>query len=67
MKISEIKDLTESELRQRLDDTRRELFNLRVQKASGQLEKPSRLRDLRRDAARLLTMLNAKTAGAKTT
>ncbi len=66
MKASEIKDLTEPELRQKLDDTRRELFNLRVQKSSGQLEKPSRLRDLRRDAARLLTAINARTAGAKT-
>ena len=66
MKASDIKDLTGPELRQRLDDTRRELFNLRVQKASGQLEKPSRLRDLRRDAARIQTALSAMSAGAKT-
>ena len=66
MKASDIRDLTEPELRQRLDDTRRESFNLRVQKASGQLEKPSRLRDLRRDAARIQTALSAKSAGAKT-
>lgn len=66
MKASDIKDLTGPELRQRLDDTRRELFNLRVQKASGQLEKPSRLRDLRRDAARIQTAISAMSAGAKT-
>lgn len=66
MKVSDIKDLTGPELRQRLDDTRRELFNLRVQKASGQLEKPSRLRDLRRDAARIQTAISAMSAGAKT-
>jgi large subunit ribosomal protein L29 len=66
MKASDIKDLTGPELRQRLDDTRRELFNLRVQKASGQLEKPSRLRDLRRDAARIQTAMSAMSAGAKT-
>lgn len=66
MKANDIKDLTAPELRQRLEDTRRELFNLRMQKSSGQLEKPSRLRDLRRDVARMLTTLNAKTAGAQT-
>ena len=66
MKASDIKDLTGPELRQRLEDTRRELFNLRVQKASGQLEKPSRLRDLRRDAARIQTAMSAMSAGAKT-
>ena len=66
MKASDIKDLTGPELRQRLDDTQRELFNLRLQKASGQLEKPSRLRDLRRDAARIQTAISAMSAGAKT-
>ncbi len=66
MKASDIRDLTEPELRVRLDETRRELFNLRVQQSSGQLEKPSRLRDLRRDAARIQTVLSEKTAGAKT-
>lgn len=65
MKASEIKELTEAELRQKLNDTQKELFNLRVQQTSGQLEKPSRIRELRRDAARILTVINAKKAEAR--
>ncbi len=55
MKMSEIKDLTLTELAAKSRDLRQELFNLRLQKASSQLEKPSRLRTLRRDIARLET------------
>ena len=66
MKASDITDLSGPELRQRLDDTRRELFNLKVQQSSGQLERPSRLRDLRRDIARLETRLTALNAGEST-
>jgi large subunit ribosomal protein L29 len=60
MKTSEIRELTADELRQRLDDTRQELFNLRVQQATGQIEKASRLRLLRRDVARYLTLLRER-------
>ncbi|MBU1692557.1 MAG: 50S ribosomal protein L29 [Verrucomicrobia bacterium] len=60
MKTSEIKELTADELRQRLDETRQELFNLRVQQATGQIEKASRLRLLRRDVARYLTLLQER-------
>lgn len=56
MKTTEIRDLTDDELRQRLDEARQELFNLRVQQAIGQMEKASRLRILRRDIARCLTV-----------
>jgi large subunit ribosomal protein L29 len=55
MKMSEIKDLTQTELAAKARDLRQEMFNLRLQKASSQLEKPSRLRILRRDIARLET------------
>jgi large subunit ribosomal protein L29 len=65
MKASEIRELTEAELRQKLADTQKELFNLRMQQTSGQLEKPSRIRELRRDAARILTVISAKQAEAK--
>ena len=65
MKASEIRELTEAELRQKLDDTTKELFNLRVQQTSGQLEKPSRIRELRRDAARIQTVISAKKAEKK--
>ena len=49
MKMSELKDLTAVELTAKSRDLRRDLFNLRLQQASAQLEKPARLRTLRRD------------------
>jgi large subunit ribosomal protein L29 len=50
-----IQEMTLPELQAKLRDLRQELFNLRLQKASAQLEKPARLRTLRRDIARLET------------
>ena len=58
MKFSEIKDLTAAELTAKSRDLRQELFNLHLQKASAQLEKPARLRTLRRDIARVETRLS---------
>src|SRR5271157_6473915 len=58
MKMSEIKDLTPHELSAKSRDLRHEIFNLRLQQASSQLEKPARLRDLRRDVARLETRIS---------
>ena len=58
MKASELKDLTPVELTARGRDLRQELFNLRLQKASAQLEKPAKLRLLRRDIARIETRLS---------
>ncbi len=57
MKMSELKDLTPTELTAKDRDLRQEMFNLRLQQASGQLEKPSRLRQARRDVARIQTQL----------
>jgi len=57
MKMSEIKDLTMPELSAKSRDLRQEIFNLRLQQASSQLEKPARLRLLRRDIARLETRI----------
>ena len=65
MKASELKDLTPVELAARGRDLRQELFNLRLQQASAQLEKPARLRLLRRDIARIetrISQLRRKTA-----
>lgn len=59
MKFSEIKDMTLVELSAKSRDLRQELFNLRLQQASAQLEKPARLRTLRRDVARLETRISA--------
>ena len=58
MKMSELKDLTPAELAARGRDLRQEIFNLRLQQASSQLEKPARLRTLRRDVARVETRLS---------
>jgi large subunit ribosomal protein L29 len=58
MKISELKDLTLTELATKSRDLRQELFNLRLQQASSQLEKPARLRLLRRDIARVETQMS---------
>lgn len=58
MKISDLKDLTVTELTAKGRDMRQELFNLRLQQAGSQLEKPDRLRTLRRDIARVETQLS---------
>lgn len=61
MKIAEIKELTAKELLSRKRELREEIFNLRVQKQSGQLEKPHMLRSLRRNIAKIETVLTLKT------
>ena len=66
MKAAEIRELTEAELRQRLQDTQKELFNLRVQQSYGQLEKSSRIRELRRDVARINTVITHRRRESKT-
>ncbi len=58
MKMSELKDLTLTELAAKGRDLRQEMFNMRLQQASSQLEKPSRLRTLRRDIARIETRMS---------
>src|SRR5262245_56423497 len=60
MKISELKDMTVAELTAKSRDLRQEIFNLRLQQASAQLEKPGRLRTLRRDIARIETQISMK-------
>ena len=58
MKFSETKDMTLVELTAKSRDLRQEMFNLRLQQASAQLEKPARLRTLRRDIARIETRIS---------
>ncbi len=65
MDIKEIADMTQAELRAKEADLRQEIFSLRLQARSGRVEKPSRIRDLRRDIARVLTILTGKVAQAK--
>ncbi|MFN7939961.1 MAG: 50S ribosomal protein L29 [Thermoanaerobaculia bacterium] len=66
MKIQEMRDKTVGELEQREREIAEQLFALRLQKVTGQLEKPSKFREARREMARVLTVLGEKRAtGAK--
>jgi large subunit ribosomal protein L29 len=64
MKATQIRELTSEELQQKYDETSQELFNLRMQKSTGQIENPSRLRLLRREIARIRTVMNEKERAA---
>jgi large subunit ribosomal protein L29 len=64
MKIKEIRELTPDELIARKRELREQVFHLRLQQASGQLEKPSELRTLRREIARIETVLTKKSEAA---
>jgi large subunit ribosomal protein L29 len=60
MKASQMRDQTVEDLRDKERDLSEQLFALRLQKVTGQLEKPSRVRELRKDLARVLTVLREK-------
>ena len=60
MKISEIRELSNEAINAKLKESTEELFNLRFQQATGNLEKPSRIRDLRHTVARLKTVLRER-------
>ncbi|MBA4371471.1 MAG: 50S ribosomal protein L29 [Thermodesulfovibrio sp.] len=60
MKIAELRDKGADELLKKEQDLRKELFNLRFQKATGEIENPMRIRTLRKDIARVLTVLTEK-------
>ncbi|MDD2235918.1 MAG: 50S ribosomal protein L29 [Kiritimatiellae bacterium] len=60
MKATELRNLTKEELVQRSEEMKKEMFNLRLQQTSGQLEKPSRIKELRRDLARVNTVMTQR-------
>lgn len=60
MKVNDIRKLTTDEINAKIKESKEELFNLRFQQATGNLEKPSRLRDLRHQVARLKTVLRER-------
>ena len=66
MKNKEIRNLTPVELGARKRELKQEIFHLRLQQQSGQLENPSLLRSLRREIARVETIHNEKTRAAAT-
>jgi large subunit ribosomal protein L29 len=67
MNAKELHDKTPDQLRDDLVNLKKEAFNLRFQQATGQLENPARLRTVRRDTARVKTVLNQKAAAAAAT
>ncbi|KIC48117.1 MULTISPECIES: 50S ribosomal protein L29 [Tateyamaria] len=64
MNAQELRDKTPDQLRDELANLKKEAFNLRFQQATGQLENPARLRSVRRDAARVKTILNEQARNA---
>ena len=64
MKAADLRGKTPDQLRDQLASLKKEAFNLRFQKATGQLENTSRMAIVRKDAARVKTILNQKAAAA---
>jgi large subunit ribosomal protein L29 len=64
MNANELRDKTPDELRDQLVQLKKEAFNLRFQQATGQIENTARMRTVRRDVARIKTVLNQKAADA---
>ena len=60
MKIKEIRELTTEELVKKINESKEELLNLKFQQATGNLEKPHRINELRKTVARLKTVLNER-------
>lgn len=65
MKASDVKILSADQLSDQLGSLKKEQFNLRFQKATGQLEKTARVKEVRRDIARIKTIARQKAAAAK--
>ena len=65
MKAGELREKTPDQLREELASLKKESFNLRFQQATGQLENTARMRSAKRDAARILTILNEKSKASE--
>ena len=65
MQAFELRDLSDEELTARLDETKQELFTLRFQRESGQLEDMSRIRKTRREVARIITVIHERELAAE--
>lgn len=63
MKASDIRNLTSAEIEQQVTGFKEELFNLRFQLATGQLDNPTRIRDVRKEIARAKTVLRERELG----
>jgi large subunit ribosomal protein L29 len=65
VKNNEIRNLTNEEILAKIEEYKEELFNLRLSQATGNLEKPSRIRELRKLVARMKTILRERELAAK--
>ncbi|TWG98425.1 large subunit ribosomal protein L29 [Mesorhizobium sp. J18] len=65
MKAADVRSMTQDQLSDELAKLKKEQFNLRFQKATGQLEKTARVKQVRRDIARIKTIAAEKSAGKK--
>ena len=65
MKVKEIRELSTEDINAKLKETKEELFNLRFEQATGNLEKPSRIRELRKEVARMKTIIRERELGIK--
>ncbi|TEB13537.1 50S ribosomal protein L29 [Pelotomaculum sp. FP] len=65
MKVKELRELTDAELGKRLTDSKDELFKLRFQMATGQLDNPMKLQEVRRKIARVKTIIRERELGIK--
>ena len=65
MKAAELRQMTAAELQNQLDDSKAEYFSLRFQASSGQLEDTNRLRSIKRDIARIMTLIGEKSREAE--
>jgi large subunit ribosomal protein L29 len=65
MKSTELIKLTTDEMLKKIESNKEELFNLRFEQATGNLEKPSRIRELRKEIARMKTIIRERELGVK--
>jgi len=65
VKVKELREMTDMELRKKLADTKDELFRLRFQSATGQLDNPMKIQEVRRRIARVKTVLRERELGIK--
>lgn len=60
MKVSEIRKLKNEEIETKVRETKKELLNLRIKNATGSLDKPSKIKEMKKDVARMLTILKER-------
>ncbi len=65
MKVSALRELAVEELQRKEQDLRKELFNLRFQQATGEIENPMRIRMIRKDIAKVLTVITERDKKSK--